>query len=217
MKKLLFLFLALLAIGGLFQACDNSKTYAEQLEEEKDAVNKFIKDHDFRIISKEEFEQDTITLSRENGDSYDEFVAFSNGVYFQIVDRGSKNAVDTFANNDYICARYVEQNIASRDTTCFNVFLPAYADLTQLYQDPATFRYVSETTNIYGVFVEMDYYWASAYGTTAVPSGWLLALPYVRNNAHVRLIVPSKMGHSGAQQSVIPFFYDIWEFEKSKS
>ena len=34
MKKLVFLFLSLLTAGSLFQACDNSKTYAEMLEEE---------------------------------------------------------------------------------------------------------------------------------------------------------------------------------------
>ena len=31
MKKLVFLFLSLLAAGGIFQACDDSKTYAEML------------------------------------------------------------------------------------------------------------------------------------------------------------------------------------------
>ena len=51
MKKLVFLFLSLLAAGGIFQACDDSKTYAEMLEDEKNAVNKFIKDKGIRIIS----------------------------------------------------------------------------------------------------------------------------------------------------------------------
>ena len=59
MKKLVFLFLSLLTAGSLFQACDNSKTYAEMLEDEKNAVNKFIKDNDIRVISLEEFERDT--------------------------------------------------------------------------------------------------------------------------------------------------------------
>ncbi|WP_367971186.1 DUF4827 family protein, partial [Bacteroides caecimuris] len=51
MKKLVFLFLSLLTAGSLFQACDNSKTYAEMLEDEKNAVNNFIKDNDIRVIS----------------------------------------------------------------------------------------------------------------------------------------------------------------------
>ena len=72
MKKLVFLFLSLLTAGSLFQACDNSKTYAEMLEDEKNAVNKFIKDNDIRVISLEEFERDTVTASKEAGDGDDE-------------------------------------------------------------------------------------------------------------------------------------------------
>lgn len=105
MKKLIFLFLSVIAAGSLFQACDNSKTYAEMLEDEKNAVNKFIKDSAINVISLEEFERDTITdLSRN------EYVAFSNGVYMQIVDRGNEDdPEDTFANNNVICARYLER------------------------------------------------------------------------------------------------------------
>lgn len=138
MKKLVFLFLSLLTAGSLFQACDNSKTYAEMLEDEKNAVNKFIKDNDIRVISLEEFERDTITASKEAGNGYDEYVAFSNGVYMQIVDRGGKedkngveviNEVDTFANNNVICTRYVEQDMMTGDTTCFNVPLEKWKDI----------------------------------------------------------------------------------------
>lgn len=120
MKKLVFLFLSLLAAGGIFQACDDSKTYAEMLEDEKNAVNKFIKDKGIRIISQDEFEKnDTVTNLERN-----EYVALSDGVYMQIVDRGSaENKTDTFANNNEICVRYIEEDIMTRDTTCFNVFL----------------------------------------------------------------------------------------------
>ena len=211
MKKLIFLFLSVIAAGSLFQACDNSKTYAEMLEDEKNAVNKFIKDSAINVISLEEFERDTITdLSRN------EYVAFSNGVYMQIVDRGSaENKTDTFANNNEICVRYIEEDIMARDTTCFNVFLEEWGDANQLYTNPAVFRYVAEGSYVYGTFIQMDYYWASYYQSTAVPAGWLLALPFVRNYAHVRLIVPSKVGHSSAQQYVNPYYYDIWTFSKA--
>ena len=108
MKKLVFLFLSLLAAGGIFQACDDSKTYAEMLEDEKNAVNKFIKDKRIQIISQDEFEKnDTVTDLIRN-----EYVALSDGVYMQIVDRGSaENKTDTFANNNEICVRYIEEDI----------------------------------------------------------------------------------------------------------
>ena len=217
MKKLIFLFLSVIAAGSLFQACDNSKTYAEMLEDEKNAVNKFIKDSAINVISLEEFERDTITdLSRN------EYVAFSNGVYMQIVDRGNEDdPEDAFANNNVICARYLEKNIASNELTCFNVVLPEYINASDYYRSPLTFRYVNENSSAYGIVLstplDYDYWWtANSYGT-AIPGGWLLALPYLRDNAHVRLIIPSKMGHSISQQNVIPYYYDIWKFEKAKS
>lgn len=217
MKKLIFLFLSVIAAGSLFQACDNSKTYAEMLEDEKNAVNKFIKDSAINVISLEEFERDTITdLSRN------EYVAFSNGVYMQIVDRGNADdPEDTFANNNVICARYLEKNIASNELTCLNVVLPEYINASDYYRSPLTFRYVNENSSAYGIVLstplDYDYLWtANSYGT-AIPGGWLLALPYLRDNAHVRLIIPSKMGHSISQQNVIPYYYDIWKFEKAKS
>lgn len=65
MKKLIFLFLSVIAAGSLFQACDNSKTYAEMLEDEKNAVNKFIKDSAINVISLEEFERIQLPICQE--------------------------------------------------------------------------------------------------------------------------------------------------------
>lgn len=212
MKNLIVLFFSLFIIGSLFQACDNTKTYAEMLDEERNAVDLFIKDQKITVISKDEFEKDTITDLSKN-----EYVSFSNGVYMQIVNRGVEQKTDTFATNDEICVRYVEQNISTRDTTTFNVFLPNYADYPQYYMNPALFRYVVDATTSYGTFLEMNYLWAKAYNSTVVPSGWLLALPYLRNGTHVKLIVPSKMGHETGKQYVTPYFYDIRSFEKAKN
>ncbi len=65
--------------------------------------------------------------------------------------------------------------------------------------DLPLFRYVNENSSAYGIVftpLDYDYLWtANSYGT-AIPGGWLLALPYLRDNAHVRLIIPSKMGHT---------------------
>lgn len=230
MKKLIFLFLSLLTVGSIFQACDDSKTYAEMLEDEKNAVNKFIKDSAIHVISQEEFEkQDSTTAVKGvNGAQYDEYVAFSNGIYMQVVKRGIKLGEDAtaeeivaaekdvFVNNDMICVRYLEKEVATGEITSFNVFLEEWANASDIYASPAVFRYVLNELSSYsaGTFVELNFLWV--YGT-AVPQGWLLALPYIRNGAHVRLIVPSKMGHQQAQQDVLPFYYDIQDFSKAKS
>lgn len=237
MKKLLFLFLSLLTAGSLFQACDNSKTYAEMLEDEKNAVERFIKDSAIHVISVEEFERnDTVTkVKGKDGATYDEFVFFSSeGIYMQIIDRGcgdydkdkdpslagytrEQKEKDKFEDRNIICTRYKEINVDTRELASFNIPVEEYMDAGQLYASPAVFVYVKKETYSAGTFIEMDYVWASYYGSTAVPQGWLLSLPYLRDNAHVRLIVPSKMGHQSAQQYVTPYFYDITEFRKARS
>ncbi|WP_125042858.1 DUF4827 domain-containing protein [Bacteroides faecalis] len=217
MKKLVYLFLSLMAAGGLFQACDNSKTYAEQLEDEKREVSRFIRDNGIHIISQDEFERnDTVTNLDRN-----EYVALSDGVYMQIVDRGSEeNKTDTFATNDEICVRYIERSIMGDSIQSLNVFYPGYEN-PLIYSSPLVFRYNVQGSYAYGTVVEMDYSWMlmvrSQLRDYTVPAGWLLALPFVRNNAHVRLIVPSKMGHAALQSSnyVIPYHYDIWSFSKA--
>ncbi|WP_417010027.1 DUF4827 domain-containing protein [Bacteroides congonensis] len=220
MKKRLFLFLSLLTAGSLFQACDNSKTYAEMLEDEKNAVERFIKDSAIHVISEEQFKANGYKTDLNKN----EYVSFSsNGVYMQIVDKGTlvvpdkPAAIDSFANNNIICVRYAEINVDTRELAAFNIPIEEYMDAGQLYAYPAVFRYVEAETYSAGTFIEMDYVWGQYYASTAVPQGWLLALPYLYDNAHVRLIVPSKMGHQSAQQYVTPYFYDITEFRKARS
>ena len=148
-----------------------------------------------------------------------------------IVDRGGKeegengvefiNEVDTFATDNIICTRYVEKDMMTGEVTCFNVALEEWMDYPDYYKFPLTFRYVQNASTVYGIVLsgslEYDLLWVNQCYGTSIPSGWLIALPYLRNNAHVRLIVPSKMGHTTAQQYVNPYFYDIWKFEKAKS
>lgn len=222
MKKLILLFISLLAFGAIFQACDDTKTYAEMLDEERDAVNSFISNRNINVISVEDFEQDTITDV-----SKDEYVGFPNGVYMQIVKRYGKPRASTepykslqdapvFANNNLILTRFLELDILQNDTTiASNVENPIAA--LNLYPDG--FRYTDTGTSIYGLFVQepglssqyyLSYRMSGMYGTS-VPAGWLMALQYVRDGAHVKLIIPSKSGHTIAQQKVYPYFYDIRE------
>ena len=212
MKKLTLFFFALLAVCLAFQACDNSKTYAEMLEEEKDAIKAFIKDSSIVVFSQSEFyAQDSTTDVSRN-----EYVQLASGVYMQIVDKGivtDKPENDSIKNNNIVAVRFVEHDIKANDTTCFNVVLPGFENYPNYYTYPDVFRYVDNGTSVAGVFTEGSMY--AKYGTTDVPPGWLLALKYVTNYAHVRMIVPSKMGHQSANQYVNPYFYDIRKFQKA--
>ncbi len=194
MKKLALLFINLLCIAALFQACDNTKTYADMLSDEKKAVSEYIKDNNIKVISQDEFEKDTITNVAEN-----EYVGFSNGVYMQIVNRGEGDTVKT---RDQILVRFMEYDIMQKDTTIVsNYNADNWVDV---------FNYTSTGTSVSGTFIEGS---MSQYYGPNVPSGWLIPLKYIKNNAHVKLIVPSKMGHTNASRYVYPYFYDILKFQ----
>lgn len=198
MKKLTLFFLSLLALTISFQACDNTKTYAEMLDEEKDAINDFIKERNIKVISQSQFyAQDSITNLDEN-----EFVQLASGVYMQIVDKGSDNIADTVRNNDEILVRFMEYSLFKKDTILSNLDDAAVVD---------AFRYTVSTSSIAGLFLQG--YMMTYYSSTAVPAGWLVPLEYVRNRAHVRLIVPSKMGTQSALQTVYPCYYDIQKYQ----
>ena len=207
MKKLILLFISLLAVGAAFQSCDNTKTYAEMLEEERDGVNDFINKYNIQVISESEFLVDTITKCEPDYPGYNQYVGFSNGVYMQIVKRfGTPRASSVpypnlesalpFENNNLILVRFIEKDILTDSITLASNVDNPYLDALNIY--PAGFRYTVSGTTIYGQFVQE-------------PAGWLMALQYVKDGAHVKLIVPSKSGHSIAQQKVYPYFYDIRE------
>ena len=228
MKKLILLFISLLAVGAAFQSCDNTKTYDEMLEEERDGVNDFINKYNIQVISESEFLVDTITKCEPDYPGYNQYVGFSNGVYMQIVKRfGTPRASSVpypnlesalpFENNNLILVRFIEKDILTDSITLASNVDNPYLGFLNDY--PAGFRYTVSGTTIYGQFVQepgissyyyYDYTIDGMYGTS-VPAGWLMALQYVKDGAHVKLIVPSKSGHSIAQQKVYPYFYDIRE------
>lgn len=198
MKKLTLFFLALLAACFAFQACDDSKTYAEMLEEEKDAIKAFIKDSSIVVISQSEFyAQDSTTDVSKN-----EYVQLASGVYMQIVDKGSTNPADTVKPNDLVLVRYEEYGLIEKAVTLSNLNSPTVVD---------EFRYTVTSSSIAGIFTQG--YMLMAYQSSAVPAGWLVALNYIRDGAHVKLIVPSKMGNDNAMRQVYPYYYDIYKFQ----
>ena len=197
MKKLTLFFLALITVCLGFQACDDTKTYAEMLEEEKDGIKDFIKKNNIKVISQSEFyAKDSMTDVSKN-----EYVQLASGVYMQIVDKGSENIADTVKNNDLILVRFLEYNILSKDTTLSNLNEPAIVD---------EFKYTMSSSSIAGIFTQG---YMLAYYNSSVPAGWLVPLSYVRDRAHVKLIVPSKMGQMDAMQSVYPCYYDIQKYQ----
>jgi hypothetical protein len=94
----------------MFQACDDTKTYAEQLEDEDNAIKDFISKNNIKVLSLADFEAKGTTTDLKTN----EYVALSGGVYMQIVDKGTG---DSIKNNDIVLVRFMEYDIMSQDTT----------------------------------------------------------------------------------------------------
>ncbi len=205
MKKLIYLFVALIVLGASFQACDDTETYAEMKEKERDAINAFIESKGIKKISLEQFyAQDSTTNVDKN-----EYVLFDdNGVYMQIVRKGTGSKLEDGERAE-VYARYMEVNIKSNDTLSGNLFDAANPDVMTVTYSKGYYS---------GSFISGYMY--SIYGN-AVPSGWLIPMPYINlgrktsDLAKVKLIVPHSEGQSTASSYVYPCFYEI-TFQKGR-
>ena len=173
-------------------------------EEEREAIKRFIEKEDIKVISFEQFqEQDSTTNVKDN-----EFVLFSdNGVYMQIVEKGNGNALKD--GRYEVLARYVEEQITADgtgDTLSLNT-------IGNLAPHPDEFMLTKSGKNFSASFTTGQM--ASVYGSTSVPSGWLIPFNYIRTGreisgrAKVRLIVPHSEGQKNASAYVYPCYYEI--------
>ena len=88
-------------------SCNNEETYADQLSREKAAIEKYIKDHNIKVISEGQFfANDTTTDVSKN-----EYVLLnSSGVYMQIVNKGCGSKLKDGETATVLC-RFNEYNL----------------------------------------------------------------------------------------------------------
>lgn len=231
MKKTSAILLVLLLLTSILNSCKNGETYAEQKEKEYNAIQTFlnrdicVRDKDGTVvcnigkinpISEEQFlAQDSTTDLSSN-----QYVLFSNsGVYMQIVRKGAGEKLEKGKSARVIC-RFIEYNILGDSIQLRN-------DVNYWHPSPD----IIEISNNYGSFTanfNVNVYGGGAmyntYGSTSVPSGWLLPFSYIRIGrqesegegiAKVRLIVPHSEGQASASSNVYPCFYEI-TFQKMR-
>lgn len=188
-KRIITYFFVAAALAVQLVSCDDGMTYAERMEQEREIIDAFMADSGFYYV--ESFPTDSFRDSKE-------FMLFPDGMYMRVEDFGSGRA---FKSGDMVTVRFTEVNL-SNQLTVSNIAA----------SHPDVFRYQVSGSTQTGIFVsdEMgDPFMVSLYSSTAVPSGWLLPLEYVRSGSRVRLIVPHKLGQSDATYYVYPCYYEI--------
>lgn len=205
MRKLSMLLLALVG-AVVFTSCSDSETYADQKKKERSAINSYIAKNGIKVISEDEFFKDSLTDTTKN-----EFVLFeSSGVYMQIIRKGCGEKIKDGENATVLC-RFTERNLMTDSLQLSNDII-SYASLVDkmnVKRNSGTF------TASFDASSSVMY---SVYGSTSVPSGWLVPLAYIKLGrpasendqiAKVRIIVPHTQGQPYAVQGVYPCLYDI--------
>lgn len=206
MKK--FSIFLMFVLGILcFPSCDNSKTYADLKEEERDAIQRFIEVNGIKVISEDVFEeQDSVTNLAEN-----EYVLFEeSGVYMQILERGDGEILQD--GRHIILARYVETQI-NEDGSIDTLSLTTISNVAS---HPDEFI-LTKSDNSYSASFKDGSMMANVHGSSSVPTGWILPFKYLKvgfstregSRSKIKLIVPHSQGTYTASSSVIPCFYEI--------
>ena len=197
--------MVILGLGLFSQSCNNSKTYAELKEEEREAIQRFIELNEIKVIDKDQFEsQDSMTNVAAN-----EYVLFDEtGVYMQVVEKGNGELLED--GRYEILVRYMEKRIAldgTTDTLSFN-------SNGNWFPHPDEFI-VTKQDNSYSASFGATGAMYEAHGSAYVPAGWLLPLNYLKvgreisGRSKIKLILPHSQGTSTASGQVFPCFYEI--------
>lgn len=206
MRNLALAFIAFIAAVTVI-SCDDTETYAEQKDKERAAISRFIADSAITVITESQFKEQ----GYKTDVSKNEFVLMQNsGVYMQIVREGCGEKIKEGETTTVLC-RFTEYNILT--------------DSLQLTNDILSFSSIVDkmtVTNSSGSFtasfIDGQSVMVMFYGTTSVPSGWLVPLTYIKVGrpenagdeiAKVNLIVPHTQGHAYASSGVYPCYYTI--------
>ena len=212
MKKiysLLMLFSGIL----LLTACDNTETYSDLKEAERDAINRYIATNGIKVISQSQFSSQGETTDTAKN----EYVYMDkSGVYMQIVRKGCGSLIKDGESLDILC-RFSEYNI-KQEMLMIRNDIPYYIVIGNTSYDYSSFpdkmtvqRFGSTFTASF-VSGAMSMY----HSSTSVPAGWLVPLQYINIGrwsegevAKVRLIVPHSQGTVDASSTVYPCYYEI--------
>ena len=205
MKKILLAIMPLLSLV-IVSSCDDTETYAEQRDRENSAISQFLRDSSITVIDEDQFREQDYTTNLENN----EFVLMKNsGVYMQIVREGHGSPIENGETTTVLC-RFTERNLLTDSIQLSNEVL-AFASIPEKMS-------VTNTNGTFSAsFDQTSSLMYTFYGSTSVPSGWLVPFSYINLSRHtaddaiakVKLIVPSTQGHQYASSGVYPCYYSI--------
>jgi hypothetical protein len=203
MRRTILSLLTVLTLSVTLLSCNDYETYGDKKDKERAAINQFIADSAFTVITEDQFREQNYTTSAVKGNN--QFVYLNNnGVYMQIVRKGCGKPLQNNERTDLL-VRFLEVSLLG-NTSLFNDVRPYQTDVMTITRTGSTYTASFSDGVMKGTYGE------------SVPSGWLVHFNYINVGrprtaddeiAKVRLIVPHTQGHSIASSYVYPYYYEI--------
>ncbi|MDR1122278.1 MAG: DUF4827 domain-containing protein [Dysgonamonadaceae bacterium] len=171
----------LLATLFFLLACNNGKTYVEMLEDERNAISRYIASNNYQILNT--LPADTIFQSNE-------FFLAENGLYLNIVKKGTPVV---YKDGEKITMRLKALQLFSIEETV----LSGDRKSTYLYNYP-TLSQESGSSALYG-----------QYEIISEGSVYPLINKYIGYEGVAKMIIPSKIGNSYCKSQVWPMYVEI--------
>ncbi|MCM1354823.1 MAG: DUF4827 domain-containing protein [Staphylococcus sp.] len=187
MKKILYPIFAILGLALTLTSCEDSKSYAERLQDENQAVNKYLVN--YRVV--DHIPADSVFEVGENAPYY--CIDDDANVYMQVIDAGDKEKPE---KNDRVYFRYTRYNL---------FYYVVGGDNSELGVGNADNMSSSST---FFLFDNTTVEESTQYGT-----GIQLPMRFVGYNAKVNLIVKSQAGASSEIAYVVPYLYTLQYFK----
>ncbi len=187
MRTIAYSIALLFSFVGIFSSCDDTKTYAELLEEEKTAIRKAVSTLGINptFVSDEQLD---LYLDGTSTFNKDEWYKFENGLYMKINDFGSEVQKYKDMNNPIIVVRY---------DSCYNLL--QFENLSSDFSNNLE-NYQYSMMNPWRWYRDPNYSGAFGYAIEFAPN-------FLGEKSNVSLIIPSKLNNSEIQQAVVPFYY----------
>lgn len=112
MKRYSYLFSLVIIFIITMASCNDSKTYAELLKEEKVTIANYLKRNKIKVVS-----------DFPTGNSWPDsiYVKTSSGLYFHLINGGDDSAgADTLKTNDLVAVRYLQYTLTEKTDTLFS-------------------------------------------------------------------------------------------------
>ena len=179
-----FMMLLGLALASLLTACENDQSYADRLNEERNAVNAFLANH--RVVMS--VPADSVFEVGPDAPYYR--VDVDGNVYMQVLDAGDR-AHDRVKASEPIYFRYSRYNLATWYAS--GTWTVYSGNESSMDQAPCTFNYG-------------DY---SLPSSSQWGYGLQFPLLYLGVECEVNLVIKSQYGFTGEISYVMPFFYHV--------